>query len=125
MSNNITVIGNVTKDPGLKFLPNGSAATEFSVADNRRWTDSEGTIHEEVSFFDVVAYGDLAENLSQSIARGHRVIVVGRLNQRSWENQAGEKRSKVELVADAVGPDTRWAIAKVTKVERQKEAAAS
>lgn len=111
-----TIIGNLTRDPELRFTPNGVAVANFGVAVNRRKKVGDD-YEDEVSFFDVSAFGSLGENLSESLARGNRVMVVGQLQQRSWENDEGEKRSKIEIVADAVGPDLRWATASVAKTE--------
>lgn len=119
----VTLIGNVTRDPELRFTPGGQAVANFGVAVNRRWQNKQTTAWEEsTSFFDVVCWGELGENVSESIGRGTRVIVTGRLEQRSWETEGGEKRSKVEVVADDVGPALRWATCVVAKVERRKPA---
>ncbi|MCZ7627775.1 MAG: single-stranded DNA-binding protein [Microthrixaceae bacterium] len=89
------------------------------MAVNRRWQNRQTNEWEEqTSFFDIVCWRDLAENVAESLSRGTRVMVVGRLEQRSWENQDGEKRSKVEVIADEVGPSLRWATASVSKNER-------
>ena len=118
--NNVTVVGNVTRDPELRFTPNGQAVATFGLAVNRRWQNRQTQEWEEAtSFFDVVSWAGLAENVSESVTKGARLIVTGRLDQRSWENQEGEKRSKVEIVADEVGPSLRWASAVVTKNERR------
>jgi single-strand DNA-binding protein len=124
MSANTTLVGNVTRDPELKFTNAGAAVVGFGLAVNRRWQDGTGEWQEEVSFFDVVAWRELAENIGDSIAKGDRVVVVGRLQQRTWENDDGDKRSKVEVVADDVGPSLRWAVAEVTKKERADDAPA-
>jgi len=90
------------------------------VAVNRRWQNRQTQEWEEAtSFFDVVCWRDLADNVSESLVKGARVIVSGRLEQRSWEGQDGERRSKVEIVADEVGPSLRWATAQVTKTDRR------
>lgn len=124
MTSTVTVVGNVTRDPELRFTPSGTAVATFGVASNRRWKNKVTDEWEEaVSFFDVVAWRDLAEHVTESIQRGARVIVVGRLEQRSWETKDGEKRSKIEVVADEVGPSLRWATAQVERVERQKPGA--
>ena len=118
--NNVTVIGNCTRDPELRFTPSGMAVATFGVAVNRRWQNKQTNEWEEaVSFFDVTVWQQLAENVSESVQKGTRVIVSGRLDQRSWETQDGEKRSKVEIVADEVAPSLRWATAKVVKNERR------
>ena len=117
--NTITIIGNVTRDPELRYLNGGSPVASFSIAVNRRWQNkSTQEWEEQVSFFDVCAYGSLAENVAESITKGNRVIVSGRLEQRSWEKD-GEKKSKVEVVADEVAPSLRWATAQVTRNERR------
>jgi len=115
--NTITIIGNVTRDPELRYLTSGTALAQLGVAVNRRYQQN-GEWQEDTSFFDVVCWRELADNVSESISKGDRIIVTGRLEQRSWETQDGEKRSKVEIVADEVGPSLRWATAKVEKIRR-------
>jgi single-strand DNA-binding protein len=118
--NHISIVGNLTRDPELRFTPSGQATATFGVAVNRRWQNRQTQEWEEAtSFFDVVSWGQLAENIAQSLTRGARVVVSGRLDQRSWENQEGEKRSKIEITADEVGPSLRWATVTVTKNERR------
>lgn len=118
--NSVTVVGNVTRDPELRFTPSGQATASFGLAVNRRWQNRQsGEWEEAVSFFDVVCWREMAENASESLSRGSRVIVTGRLEQRSWETQEGEKRSKIEIVADEIGPSLRWATASITKNERR------
>jgi single-strand DNA-binding protein len=117
--NNITVVGNITRDPELRFTPSGQANARLGVAVNRRWQDrNSGEWQEATSFFDVICWRELAENVSESLKRGARVIVTGRLEQRTWE-QEGNKRSVVEIIADEVAPSLRWATAKVEKTERR------
>ena len=111
--NTVTVVGNVTRDPELRFTPNGAAVTNFGLAWNRKDKNDEAV----VSFFDITCWSSLAENVAESITKGARVIVHGRLDQRSWENQEGERRSKVEIVADDVAPSLKWATAEVTRNE--------
>ena len=118
--NVVELIGNITRDPELRFTPSGAAVANFGLAVNRRWRNQQTNEWEEqVSFFDVVCWRELAENVTESLTKGSRVMVSGRLDQRSWETQDGEKRSKVEVVADEVGPSLRWATAQVTKTERR------
>ena len=118
--NEVTIIGNVTRDPELRFTPSGQATATFGVAVNRRWQDrSPQEWKEATSFFDVVCWASLAENAAQSLGRGMRVIVNGRLDQRTWETPEGDKRSKIEIVAEEVAPSLRWASAQVTKSERR------
>jgi single-strand DNA-binding protein len=117
--NSVTIVGNVTRDPELRFTPSGQANARLGVAVNRRWQDrNSGEWNEATSFFDVICWRDLAENVSDSIKKGTRVIVTGRLEQRSWE-QEGNKRSAVEIIADEIAPSLRWATANVVKSERR------
>ena len=117
--NSITIVGNITRDPELRFTPSGQANARIGVAVNRRWQDrGSGEWQEATSFFDVICWRELAENVSESLKRGTRVIVTGRLEQRTWE-QEGNKRSVVEIIADEVAPSLRWATAKVEKTERR------
>lgn len=117
--NTVTISGNVTKDPELRFLSSGQATTSFGVAVNRRWMNKQTQEwNEAVSFFNVTAWREMAENIAESIQKGDRVVVTGRLEQRSWETDAGDKRSIVEIVADEVAPSLRWATAQVTRNER-------
>ncbi|HEY5437943.1 MAG TPA: single-stranded DNA-binding protein [Acidimicrobiales bacterium] len=117
--NTITVVGNVTRDPELKFLNSGQAALKLSIAVNRRWQNRQTQEWEErVSYFEVVGYGSMAENAANSLQKGSRVIVSGRLEQRSWETENGDKRSIVEINADEIGPSLKWATAVVTRTPR-------
>jgi len=121
--NSVTLVGNITRDPELRFTPTGQATASFGLAVNRRWQNRQtGEWTEATSFFDIVCWREMAENASESLSRGSRVLVTGRLEQRSWENQEGEKRSKIEVVADEIGPSLRWATAQVTKNERRTPA---
>jgi single-strand DNA-binding protein len=115
--NNITVVGNITREPELRFTQGGQAVTTFSMAVNRRWTQN-GEQKESVSYFDVKAWGQLGENIASSLTKGSRVIASGRLEQRSYETNNGEKRSAVEIVADEVGPSLRWATASLERNAR-------
>jgi len=118
--NNITVVGNCTRDPELRFTPSGQAVATFGLAVNRRWQNRQTQEWEEkVSFFDVTCWAQMAENVAESVQKGTRIVVTGRLEQRSWETNEGEKRSKVEIVADEIGPSLRYATAGVTKNERR------
>ena len=117
--NTITIVGNITRDPELKFLNSGQAAVRLSVAVNRRWQNRQTQEWEErVSYFEVTGYGSMAENAANSLAKGNRVIVSGRLEQRSWETENGDKRSIVEINADEIGPSLKWATAVVTRTPR-------
>jgi single-strand DNA-binding protein len=118
--NTVTLVGNITRDPELRFTPSGQANATFGLAVNRRWQNRQTNEWEEAtSFFNVVCWREMAENASQSLAKGARVIVTGRLEQRSWQTQEGEKRSVVEVVADEIGPSLRWATAEVQRNERR------
>jgi len=113
----VTIVGNLTDDPELRYTPNGAAVAKFRVAVNRRYKDQSGEWKDgDTSYFTVNAWRTLAENVAESLTRGANVIVVGRLQQRSWETQDGEKRTVIEIEADEIGPSLRWATA---KVERQ------
>lgn len=119
MDNAVTLVGNITRDPELRFTPGGQARAEFGLAVNRVWTDrASNERREQVSFFNIVCWGQLGENAAQSLAKGTRVVVTGRLEQRSYETQTGEKRDRFEIVADEVGPSLRWATAVVDRNER-------
>ena len=118
--NSVTVVGNLTRDPELRYTPAGAATCQFGLAVNRRWQNRQTSEWEEAtSFFNVVAWREMAENAGESLTKGARVIVTGRLEQRSWETPDGEKRSVVEIVADEIGPSLRWATAAITKNERR------
>ncbi|HVL50404.1 MAG TPA: single-stranded DNA-binding protein [Actinomycetota bacterium] len=118
--NSVTLVGNITRDPELRFTASGQATATFGLAVNRVWNDRQTNEKKEaVSFFDIVCWREMAENASESLTKGARVVVTGRLEQRSWETPEGEKRSKIEVVADEVGPSLRWATAQVQKNDRR------
>lgn len=116
----ITVIGNLTADPELRFTPSGAAVANFTVASTPRtfdratgeWKDGEAL------FLRCNIWRQAAENVAESLTRGMRVVVSGRLRQRSFETREGEKRTVVELEVDEIGPSLRYATAKVNKVSR-------
>jgi single-strand DNA-binding protein len=116
--NQVVIVGNLTRDPELRYTPNGAALVKFGVAVSRRvkddvtgqWKDAE------TSFFNVTAWRSLAENVAESLTQGTRVVVVGRLRTNSWETPEGDKRSTVEIEAEEIGPSLKWAAA---KIERQ------
>ena len=121
--NTVTLVGNLTRDPELRYTPTGQATCQFGLAVNRVWTDRQTNERKEaVSFFNVTAWREMAENAGESLAKGSRVIVTGRLEQRSWETPDGDKRSVVEVVADEIGPSLRWATANVVRNERREGA---
>ena len=110
-NNTVTIIGNVTRDPELRYIPNGTAVTNFGLAWNLRKQNGE----EEAMFFNVTCWRSLAENVAESIGKGARVIVTGRLDYRSYETQEGDKRSVVEIQAEEIGPSLQWATADVER----------
>lgn len=117
----ITIIGNLTDDPELRFTPSGAAVAKFRVASTPRFMDK--TTNEwkdgEPLFLPCSAWRQLAENVAESLHRGSRVIITGRLKQRTYETREGEKRTVYELDVDEVGPSLRYATAKVQKMERK------
>src|ERR671922_2366611 len=119
-SNNvITLVGNITDDPELRFTPGGAAVANFTVAVNQRRQGQGGAWEDRLDgFFRCNCWRDLAENVAESLQKGSRVMVVGRLQQRSWEDQEGNRRSAFEVQVDEVGPSLRWATASVQKSRR-------
>jgi single-strand DNA-binding protein len=124
--NTVCLVGNVTRDPELRYTTGGRGIASFGLAVNRRWQNKlTNEWEEQVSFFNVTAWANLGENVCQSITKGARVIVSGRLEQRSWETDDGEKRSVIEVIADEVGPSMRWATCEITRNERESVGSAS
>jgi single-strand DNA-binding protein len=120
MTTTITLTGNLTREPEIRYTRDGQATSTLGVAVNRRWQDKTTKEWEEsTSFFDVVCWRELAENAAVSLVKGMRVVVTGRLEHRSWETEDGEHRSKVEVVADDLGPSLRFATAEVQRTERR------
>jgi single-strand DNA-binding protein len=115
--NTVSIVGNMTRDPELRYTPNGASVCKFGVAWNKRY-QRNGEQVEEVSYFDVSCWGTLAENVAASLTKGTRVVVSGELEQRSWETPQGDRRSKVEIKADDVSPSLRWASVEVTRNPR-------
>jgi single-strand DNA-binding protein len=116
----ITVIGNITGDPELRFTPSGAAVANFTVASTPRQFDRQSNEWKdgETLFMRCSVWRDAAENVAESLQRGTRVIVSGRLKSRSYETKEGEKRTVVEMEVDEVGPSLRYATAKVNKTQR-------
>ena len=112
--NTVTLVGNLTRDPELRFTQGGRAVASFGIAVNRRY-QVNGEWQEQTSFFNVVAWGQLGENAAASLTKGARIIVSGRLEQREYQTQQGEKRTVVEINADEVGPSLRFATAQVER----------
>jgi len=113
------LIGNLVDDPELRFTPSGVAMAKIRMAVNRRWRGQDGEWQENTSFFTGTIWREQAEQAAESLQKGARVIVTGRLEQRTWENEQGEKRSVVEVQVDEIGPSLRWATASVNKTQRQ------
>lgn len=116
----ITIIGNLTADPELRFTPAGAAVANFTVASTPRSFDRQTNEWKdgEALFMRCSIWREAAENVAESLTRGSRVIVSGRLTQRSYETREGEKRTVVELAVDEIGPSLRYATAKVNKANR-------
>lgn len=100
--NRVTIIGRLTRDPELKYIQSGSAVANFSIATNKIYTTTSGDKKEEVSYFDCVAWGKMGEILAEYCQKGRRIAIEGRLQQRRWDDQDGNKRSKVEIIADNI-----------------------
>ena len=117
---NITVIGNLTADPELRYTPNGAAVANFTVASTPRQFDRQSNEWKdgETLFMRCSIWREAAENVAESLSRGTRVIVSGRLKSRSYETKEGERRTVMELEVDEVGPSLRYATAKVNKTQR-------
>ena len=116
--NSVTLVGNITDDPELRFTPSGLPVANFTVAVNRRVPKDGGWEDKLEGFFRCSCWRDMAENVAESLTKGSRVMVVGRLQQRSWEDQDGNKRSAVEVQVDEVGPSLRWATARPERSQR-------
>lgn len=128
MTAQVTVVGNLTAEPEIKTTKTGSSVLKVGVAVNRRWKNKQDEWEEETSFFDVNAWGELADNVAASLSKGSRVLVSGRLEQQTWENKEGQKQSKVVLVADDIGVSLRKAqVTGINKTgqqaQQQKQAA--
>lgn len=121
IDNQVTLIGNLTDEPELRYTPQGVAVAAFTVAVNRRTRDASGEWRDgETSFIRCNVWRQQAEHAAESLGKGTRAIVVGRLRQRSWEAQDGQKRSAVEVEVDSVGPSLEWATATVSKSARSE-----
>ena len=116
----ITIVGNLVDDPELRFTPSGAAVAKFRIASTPSFFDKTTNAWKdgEALFLTVNVWRQMAENVAESLTRGARVVVHGRLRQRGWETKEGEKRTSYEIEADEVGPSLRYATAKVNKVSR-------
>lgn len=119
--NTVTLVGNLTREPELKFIPNGRAVVQFGLAVNRRYQQN-GEWQEQTSYFNVVAWGQMGENAAATLNKGMRVVVSGRLEQREYTTKEGDKRSVIEINADEVGPSLRYATATVERNPRDGDA---
>jgi single-strand DNA-binding protein len=117
----VTVVGNLTNDPELRFTPSGAAVASFTVASSSRYLDKQTNEWKDGDpvYMRCSVWRQYAENVAESLQKGTRVIVQGRLKQRSYETREGEKRTVVEMEVDDVGPALRYATAKVNRVQRQ------
>lgn len=116
----ITVVGTLTADPELRFTPSGAAVANFTVASNSRRYDKQSGEwkDDDALFMRCSIWRQAAENVAESLVKGTRVIVMGRLKQRSYETREGEKRTVMEVEVEEIGPSLKWATAKVNKVSR-------
>lgn len=121
MSNSITVIGNLTRDPELRFTQSGQALCGFAIASNRRKRKqgSETEWEDVTSFFNCTAWGTLGENAAASLSKGDRVIASGYMEQRSFENKAGEKQTVFDFTVNELGAELRYATVEVSRTERR------
>lgn len=104
----VTLVGNLTKDPDIKYMESGTAKTEFSIAVNHNWKDASDEWQQKTSYFDCVLWRGAAEDAARILEKGMGVVVVGRLEQRSWDDKdTGQKRSKVEVIVDNVAVQVR------------------
>ena len=116
--NTITVVGNLTRDPELRYTPTGQAVVKFGIAVNRFYTNRNGERVEQTDFFNVNAWRSVAVNVAESLTTGARVLVTGRLQSRNWETEDGQKRSAVEIEAEEVAASLRFATVAITKATK-------
>ena len=116
MANTIALSGNLTREPELRATPSGTSVLDFRIAVDK------AAGQDEAGFFDCVAWGNLGENLSRSLTKGQRVVVIGQLHYRNYDDSKGSKRTVVEVTVDDAGPSLLWAQAQVTKVSPVRQA---
>ena len=117
VDNTVTIVGNLTADPEIRVTDGGATLAEIRIAQNKRKRNSDGSWEEgDPMFFQGTVWNDMAENAAASLQKGMRVVVVGRLNYRSWETQDGQNRSLVDLSIDEIAPSLRWAKANIERV---------
>ena len=117
--NSITLVGNLPRDPEIRFTATGRAVASFSMGVSRRY-QVNGEWQEKTSWFNVTAWGQLGENAAATLVKGSRVVVTGRLEQREYTSREGEKRTAIDVVADDIGPSLRWATATVVRTPKQE-----
>ena len=119
----VTIVGTLTRDPDLKFTASGVTLASFSVAVNERVKNKQTGQWEDgdASFFDCTVFNQQAENVAESLQKGSRVILRGRLKQDHWDTDTGEKRSKIKVIVDDIGPELRFATAQVQKITRSDQ----
>ena len=114
--NNVFLIGNLTRDPELRFTPSGVPVASFGIAVNKRIQNKQsGEWENDADFFNVVAWFKLAENIAESLNKGDRVVVFGRLSQESWDDKQGQKRTSYRIIANVVAPSLEFASCKLEK----------
>ena len=123
--NTVTLIGNLTDDPELRFTSNGAAVANFRLAVTPRVRQGDQWTDGETSFFRINCWRQLAENVTESLSKGTRAVVIGRLRMRSWETPEGDKRTVVEVEADEVAPSLKFATATVERTSAKAAAGAS
>lgn len=119
MINKVILIGRLSRNPEIRYLPSGTQITSFTIAVNRSYKDKSGNWQEESYFFDVETYGNVAERLGSSVNKGDQILLEGSLRQDKWETPTGEKRSKVKIVADRVSVISRAGSSKSTSSESE------
>lgn len=119
--NQITLVGNLTRDPELRFTTGGTAVCNFGVAYTPRRRNANGEWEDgDTSFFNVSVWRELGENAAATLVKGSRVVIVGSIAVRPWTDNDGKERISVEITADAIGPDLKWATAEVERTSRSK-----
>jgi single-strand DNA-binding protein len=127
MSTSVTLRGRLTRDPELRFSASGKPVTKFAVVTSRRVKDQQTSEWEDrdTTFWDCVAFGDLAQNAADSLEKGTAVVVTGNASQEEWEAKDGTKRRSMKVVAEDVAPSLRWASARIAKASRTGPAASA
>ena len=116
--NTVTLVGNLTRDPELRFTTGGRGVASFGLAVSRRYQQN-GEWQEQTSYFNIVAWGQMGENAAATLTKGMRVLVTGRLEQREYTTREGDKRTAIEINADEIGPSLRYATAQVERNPRE------